>query len=177
MRRDNQVNGAVPLFFARIFGSGEQESNAAATAIFDADIAGFRGDPKLPNPKLLPFTLHVDSWTASFTSGPDAFSHNHETHAVSEAADGIREVKLFPFAISPGNFGAIDIGNPENSLSVQRRQILYGPNDADMAYYPDSTLKIDAANAPSARVAAKAGFTPIRTIDSPKGVLRIYRRS
>jgi hypothetical protein len=143
LRRDDVANGPLGLFFAPILGSTQANVVAEATALFDADIHGFKASPDRPNPKLLPFTLHIDSWNNAFSSGSDFYMHDDATHTVTLGPDGIKELKLFPMAISPGNFGAIDIGAANNSTSVQERQILLGPDTSDFAYYPNSTLKLE----------------------------------
>ena len=126
LRRDDVANGPLGLFFAPVLGTDHANVTAEATAIFDADIYGFKASPTKPNPKLLPFTLHIDTWNDAFASGPDFYAHDDISHTVTLGADGIKELKLFPMAISPGNFGAIDIGSANNSTSVQERQILHG---------------------------------------------------
>ena len=57
-------------------------------------------------------------------------------------SDNIREVKLFPIGVGPGNYGTVDIGNSNNSTADLSRQIVHGPNQADLAYFPNSTLEL-----------------------------------
>ena len=145
LRRDNAANGPVNLFFARIFGASSQGVVAEATAIFEGGVKGFKIPPNSNYTcKLFPFTLQVDDWEDQIENGPDEFSHDQQNRSVYGGTDGIHEVKLFPFAgITPGNFGTVDIGAPGNSTADLARQILYGPNASDMAYFPNSTIELD----------------------------------
>ena len=52
---------------------------------------------------------------------------------------------MFPLSngtggVVPGNFGTVDIGNPNNSTADIERQILYGVNSSDLAYYGGSLV-------------------------------------
>ena len=151
LRRDNATNGSINLFFARIFGASSQAVVAESTAIFEGGVKGFKVPPNSNiTSKLFPFTLQVDVWNDQIVNGPDDFSHDHDTHSVANATDGIHEVHLFPLSggapgnsgVTPGNFGTIDIGSSNNSTADLSRQILYGPNASDMAYFPNNTLEL-----------------------------------
>ena len=142
VRRDSVANGPLSLFFAPVLGMASKTLSVEATAIFDKDVAGFKVTDNLVNSKLLPYTLHIDDWNDAFVNGQDNFAHDAKYETVSSGGDDIKEVKLFPIAVTPGNFGSIDVGPPNNSTADQRRQILYGPNADDFSYFPESTLKL-----------------------------------
>ena len=135
-RRNAQTNGSVNLFFAPVIGSKTADLQSTATATFDGNINGFRiTDSTTQTCKLLPFVLDVNTWNQVVAgSGPDIWNYNPATRAVTKGADRIKEVKLFPFKTnSPGNFGTVNLGQTNNSTAILNRQILYGPNQGDLA--------------------------------------------
>ncbi len=92
-------NGAVPLFFAPIFGRFMAESSASAVAVFDDRVSGFNtAAPNAAN--VLPFTVHRDAFYQDVASGGDSYGYDDATGAVVAAGDGIREVRLFPYPLS-----------------------------------------------------------------------------
>jgi Flp pilus assembly protein TadG len=140
-RRSATANGAVPLFFAGVLGKKSFELKATATASVDLNIQGFKlssgtSTSTGQTSKLLPFALKVTDWDAvTAGSGPDIWSYNPTTKAVTSGSDGIHEVKLFPAKnLTAGNFGTVDIGSSSNSTADIVRQILYGPNQTDFDY-------------------------------------------
>ena len=92
--------------------------------------------------ELAPFALHVDSWNSlldgSVTTG-DSFTYDEATDSILPGGDSIDELNLYPGAgatqLPPGNFGTVDIGPPSNSTADLSRQIRYGVNAADLAYF------------------------------------------
>jgi hypothetical protein len=78
----------------------------------------------------------TDLWACNCTI------HDQDS-TVSAGSDGMLELDVFPRDdYSAGNFGTIDIGSSDNSTADLERQILYGPNASDLAYYPNSTFPI-----------------------------------
>src|SRR5262249_25800309 len=147
VRRDSTANSPLSLWFARVAGVDSASMSAMATATFKDRITGFSiHTPGTSTCKLLPYALSIDTWNQVLAgNGPDLWSRDPNTGAVSSASDGIHECKLFPISngngssknsLPPGNFGTIDIGSPNNSSAVLVRQILYGPNAEDLSYYP-----------------------------------------
>lgn len=135
-RRNAQTNGAVNLFFAPAIGTKTADLQATTTATFDGNIQGFRiTTSTAPTCKLLPFALDVNTWNQAVAgSGPDIWSYAPTTQAVTKGADRIKEIKLFPFKTnSPGNFGTVNLGQTNNGTAILNRQILYGPNQDDLA--------------------------------------------
>jgi Flp pilus assembly protein TadG len=151
-RRDSTVNGSLSLFFARVMGVSSLDLTATATASNRDHITGFSiHTPGHSTCLLLPFALDVNTWNAVLAgAGPDIFTRDPKTGAVSGGSDGIHECKLFPLsnsgggsALPPGNFGTINIGSAANSTAVLVRQILYGPNATDLSYYPNGVVQLD----------------------------------
>jgi hypothetical protein len=151
--RDATRNGSLSLFFARVFGLANQGVEATATATYEGQINGFKIQyPGTTTCKLLPFALDVNVWNQLVAGvGPDDFTRS-SGGTVTAGGDGIPECKLFPLSngngtgdgsLPPGNFGTINIGASNNSTSTLERQILYGPNTSDLAYYPGGVLQLD----------------------------------
>src|SRR5262249_22007912 len=119
---------------------------ATSTATAQGNIRGFKWqNNSLTNPKLLPFALQVDTWMQVVNgSGPDDFTRDTTTGAVTSGSGGIHECKLYPISTgASGNFGTVDLGAPNNSTADLSRQVLNGPNAADFAYFPNSTIQLD----------------------------------
>lgn len=143
VHRDEVRNGPVGLFFARVFGQNFASLKGQATAAFSDGIVGF----EIPagselTADLLPFALRKSVWDdylAGLKNVGDSYAYNTESKTVSSGSDGIAELNLYPGAgsgqLSPGNFGTVDIGSPNNSTADITRQILYGVNAQDLSYF------------------------------------------
>ena len=142
VQRNATHGGSIALYFARIFGADSKDLSAHAMAAFQDGIVGYKVTEHTGNAELLPFTLQVDYWNGllagTHTCG-DHYSYDPDTGVVSPGPDGILEINLYPGAganqLPPGNFGTVDIGSPNNSTADLSRQILYGVNEADLAWF------------------------------------------
>jgi hypothetical protein len=141
-RRDQDRNGSIVLFFARIFGYQNSDGWAQATATFRDDVVGFRINEHSGNVGLLPMALHIDRWNellAGTRTTGDSYAYNPSNGQVTGGGDGIIELNLYPGAgptqLPPGNFGTVDIGNPNNATADIERQILHGVNESDLAWF------------------------------------------
>jgi hypothetical protein len=130
------------LYFARVFGYQDSDGWAQATATFRDDVVGFRIDEHSGNVGLLPLALHIDRWNelmAGTRTTGDNYSYDPSSGLVSAGGDGIIEMNLYPGAggsqLPPGNFGTVDIGNPNNSTADISRQIREGVNQSDLAWF------------------------------------------
>jgi hypothetical protein len=144
VRRDADHGGRAPLFFAAVLGTPDTEAYAEATAMFRDNIRGFRITRPHRRCSLMPFVVHESTWQAWLNGeGSDGFSYDPDSGTVSSGGDAVREFTLFADgngdgdsrdngAVAPGNFGTVDIGNTNNSASDLKRQIRYGPNQADL---------------------------------------------
>jgi hypothetical protein len=120
-RRDAESsNGPVELFFAQIFGYASTNISASAVAAFDDNVEGIR--PAV----LIPFTIHRDIYNQQLTSGHDNYGYDADSDSVSDGADDIREIHLFPYENTPGNFGLLNIGGASSSGSEVSTQIEEG---------------------------------------------------
>ncbi len=147
VRRDQPLTGntvtrgdqKIPLLFAPAIGSNLSSLTAKATAVL-APGNGFFIPPSsgLTCP-LLPIALDETTWNNLINSGvgSDNYSYNATTKTVSSGTDGIKEVTLYPDGTNTtaGNRGTVDIGSSNNSTADLSRQIRYGPNEADLAYF------------------------------------------
>ena len=158
VRRDSVRNGPIPLLFAQLIGFGSRPVTArGVAAIKDGAVVGYKVTPQSGNADLLPLALHINSWNgliAGTTTNGDNFAYNPDTGVVSAGSDGVLELNIYPGAgsgqLPPGNFGTVDIGNPNNSTADLSRQIRYGVNAADLAYLggevkfgPDGVLPLN----------------------------------
>jgi hypothetical protein len=138
VRRSQEINGEVPLFFARILGFDSAEVTAEATATFRDGIAGFRPTEKTGNTTLIPFALHVDVWQTflSGDAGSDDWQVDSETDGVWRGSDGIPELDIYPNATgSAGNFGTLNIGDSNNGTPELSAQMANGISQADLAFH------------------------------------------
>jgi Flp pilus assembly protein TadG len=139
VRRSGERNGEVPLFFARFLGFDSSEVTAQATATFGDGVTGFRPTERTGNTTLIPFAIQVNYWEQFLVgaegTGDDVWEIDPETDSVWRGSDGIREITIYPNATgSSGNFGTLEIGNPNNGVGELSDQIANGISKADLAY-------------------------------------------
>lgn len=166
VRRDAQHSSPIDLYFAGVFGRLTADISAEAYATFKDGVVGYKVDDTTSNADLLPLAIKVDAWdnllAGTFTSG-DNWTYNAATGAVTPGPDGINELNLYPGGgagqLPPGNFGTVDVGNPNNSTADLSRQIRYGVNEDDLAYFggelvlgPDGTLALNGDTGLSAAI-------------------------
>lgn len=167
LRHDDTLNGSITMMFAKVLGKDVANVQIMATAMAEDNIIGFRMGDDGGNPELMPLSLRNDSWVnllmTGANSGNDNYSFDPITGEVYAGADGLPELNLYPGSgqgqLPPGNFGTVDIGSSNNSTADLSRQILYGVNESDLAYYggelklgPDGTLLLNGDTGLSAGV-------------------------
>lgn len=164
VRRGTATGNPVTLFFAPLLGVATADLSASASATLHKGIKGFSAPAGGPNAMILPFAMSEESWNEliQFGGGSDSYAFDPETGSVSPGSDDIREVILYPLDLFDGgsgggqngepcgNFGTVDIGNPDNSTADIARQIVYGINADDMSYVggsiefgPDGVLHLN----------------------------------
>jgi hypothetical protein len=136
VHKDAIRNGASELGLAKWLGIATFGSQATATAAWIREIRGFKtpanSDETLG---ILPFAVKIESWNALLAgSGSDLWSWNPDTKNVTSGGDGVLELNIYPINAAPGNFGTVDVGNPNNSTTDIKRQINEGVSAADLAY-------------------------------------------
>lgn len=142
IRRSDERNGPIEYLFAQVFGRYSKSVIADATATFREGIVGYRVTDRTGNADLLPLALHVISWNeylAGTRNAGDNFTYDPDTGQITSGPDGIPELNIYPGSggtqLPPGNFGTVDIGSPNNSTADIARQIRYGVNADDLAYF------------------------------------------
>jgi Flp pilus assembly protein TadG len=135
--KTSQMNGEIPLFFARVLGMDSRATTATATAALTRNIGGFRIPADGGNVQLLPFALDIDTWNDLMNgTATDSWTYDPDTGAVCAGSDGIKEVNLYPQGTgSPGNRGTVDIGGSNNSTTDIARQIVEGVSPDDLAHH------------------------------------------
>ena len=136
LRKTENFNGQVPLFFANFFGQSGRNMTVEATAAMAWQIKGFSSPSSVgsANLRILPFAIDETTWNDMLNGGgPDSRKYDFDRSIVSSGSDGIREVNLYPQGTgSPGNRGTVDIGGANNSTADLARQIVYGISAQDL---------------------------------------------
>jgi Flp pilus assembly protein TadG len=140
VNKSSQLNGQVPYFFGKIFGSTGRDMTSVSTAVMARKVSGFNTPSGSDTLNILPFALDETTWNtlmatlASGSSSGDNYRFDTTTQAITSGQDGLPEVNLFPQGTgSPGNRGTVDIGGANNSTNDIKRQILTGISAADLA--------------------------------------------
>jgi len=144
VRRSENQNGTVGLFFARALGFQEASLQAEATAAFVSSIKGVKTPGSGGNIGILPYALDEETWNAMLAGDADDDWHwDPVNQEITSGSDGILEVNLFPQDTGmPGNRGTVDIGSSNNSTADIARQITDGISADDLAYH-GGELKLD----------------------------------
>ena len=189
VRRTDEQNGGIALFFARVLGIDSVNQRAQATAMFLNNISGFRAPPPGEYLGILPFAFYEEDWDDLIDNGgSDEWTSNRVWNEdtqewesqVAEGSDGAPELNLFPQDTgSPGNFGTINIGGNNNSTAVLRRQIELGLNADDFSDYPDQQLVINPAPADGLTFTGNTGISAgmasaLRTIVGEPRIVPLY---
>jgi hypothetical protein len=137
VRRSLDKNGAVPLFFGRMFGLQNMELEASATAALIKNVSGFKIPSSGENVPILPITVSVAYWDNLLDAGTfDDWSFDAENQIVIRGKDDNAEVVLFPNETgSAGNFGTVNIGTSSNSTSFLGNQIRNGVTQTDLDFH------------------------------------------
>jgi hypothetical protein len=143
IRRTAAMNGETPLFFARALGITSAADQREATAAFLNGFSGFEMPRDGTNLGMMPFAMDEDTWNGMLagTTGTDNFSWDRNSETVTSGGDGVLELNLYPgqdTTLPAGNRGTLDIGSDSNSTADIARQVLYGANEADLAFHGGS---------------------------------------
>jgi len=132
-RRDETSGGEAPLFCARVLGKQSHAVTAQAVAAFVDNFNGFRVPPH-KNLQALPLAIKNTTCEEMLAgNGSDDWSWDPESGRVTPGGDGVAEAVLSPQATgAAGNFGTVDIGNPNNGTADLARQIRDGISAADL---------------------------------------------
>jgi Flp pilus assembly protein TadG len=149
LNRDPSHGGAVPTIFANLMGFKGSNVTVKSTATAQAySVSGFKASGS-SSANLLPIVLDKVTWQAmmnatSPSNGTDQYKYDTSSGTVTSGPDGVYESLLYPVSSgSPGNWGTINVGVSNNSTSILGAQIRYGITPAQLATYPNSTIKVD----------------------------------
>ncbi len=134
VRREDNNNGELPMFFASIFGVSSVPLRAVAIAGVEDGFSAFRPPGSGTSP-LLPFSISINKFTDQITNGngPDLWSWNENTRVPDQVPDGENEIWIFPTGgDAAGNFGTLNIGIGSLSTSALGGQIENGITDAEL---------------------------------------------
>src|SRR5947209_3664773 len=130
VRRDGTANGALSLFFGRILGMSSIDVQATARAtIYSGNVSTLKAIPGV-NAHILPVALDYKNWDQFYATGqsPDGLRH-------SNAVNGMPEMQVYPTTTNtPGNFGLLDVGPPQNNVPAFRNWIDDGETPNDISY-------------------------------------------
>lgn len=129
--REGHANGAVQLFFARVWGL--ETANLGASAMATVKHPG----------GLLPFGISETKWDSLGAGGDGdhfAYGRGDGDFGVTGGADGVPEIVIFPGdwngeGMPPGNFGLLFIGNHQGGPSVIGPQINRGVSESDLDFH------------------------------------------
>ena len=124
VRRDEEANGPLSLYFASIFGRSETNITASAVAALDDRFSGYETSDGTA--ALWPIAVSEDVYEQQILNGDDDFEYDSLTGDVTRRSDGIREINLYPYVNTPGNFGMLQIGHDTSSAATQSEQLEYG---------------------------------------------------
>ncbi len=134
VRRNN-----MPLFLAGVIGNSQATVSVSATAVLSPGGGFFIPSGSTLTCPLLPIALDLPTWDALINSGVGTDNYTYNANgSVTAGADGIKEVNIYPegtAGLPPGNRGTVDIGPANNSTADLSRQIRFGPNASDLAFF------------------------------------------
>jgi hypothetical protein len=143
LRRDDQANTPVNLFFASIFGKTSANLTATAQATMMSSPGDF-GGAKNANPKFLPVALDVRIWSQFLQNGTSPSANNQ----VLTGPNGALELQVYPDSTQFGSFGLVSIGAPANGTGSYRAWIDNGPSPGDLKYLKNNALLPVSPSAP-----------------------------
>jgi hypothetical protein len=144
VRRDGTANGSLTLFFGRVLGMPTVDLQATARAtIYSGVVSTLKVIPGV-DAHILPVALDYKVWDQFYANGlsPDGTIHLN-------ASNGFPELKVYPFNTNtPGSFGLIDVGPPQNNVPAFRNWIDNGETPNDISYLLNNNLLPVSMNSP-----------------------------
>src|SRR5579864_5323702 len=126
--RTSARGSSVPGFFSRVWTYAGTDVKAQSIAVAqNYPINGFKAG-STQNAPMIPITLDYSTYQAMMNrTTTDNYSYDSATNTVSNGPDNIYESHLYPNDTgSPGSWGTLVIGTPNNGTSDLVSQILYG---------------------------------------------------
>jgi Flp pilus assembly protein TadG len=135
MRRDNQANTPLSLFFAPIFNKTSINVTAMAQATLMSNPENF-STAKTTNALFLPVALDVRIWSQFIQNGTSPSANNQ----ILTGPNGAPQLQVYPDASQSGSFGLVSIGTPSTDAPSYRAWIDNGPSTSDVNYLKSQGL-------------------------------------
>jgi Flp pilus assembly protein TadG len=134
MRRDEQANGALKLFFAPVLGrySTELTATAAGTAMAGSLDSFATNAPR--DVSLLPVTYDVEHWNNYLKTGADPDGD------ITLTTDGVAQLQVYPSVKYEGNFGLLALDDAHTGASEVSGWISDGLSTASIATLENNGL-------------------------------------
>jgi Flp pilus assembly protein TadG len=125
MRRDNQANGALGLYFGPIFGMRSTNVLASAGAtMYGGTLDSFSSNPNY-NLGLLPLTYDVNNWNMFLQTGLDPDGN-------LTVYNGNPVLQVYPSIKAPGNFGQLSLNDTHVGASTEIGWVNNGMSSTDL---------------------------------------------
>ncbi len=146
-RRDSTANGALGLFFAKIFGISTTNLTATASAtIYAGDVTSLQVISGV-DAHILPVALDVNVWKAF--ANANFSSPWLSGGVVTTGSNGQPQLQVYDFGTNTsGSFGLVDVGVPSNNTPAFRNWIDNGSTPNDISYLLNNSLLPVSPSAP-----------------------------
>jgi Flp pilus assembly protein TadG len=136
VRRDNTANAPVGLFFGGVLGMSSVSMTATARAtIYSGSVTSLQVIPGV-DAHILPVALDYKVWDQFYATGQSGDGLIH-----SNVSNGRPELQVYPTPTNtPGNFGLLDTGPPQNNVPAFRNWIDDGQTPNDIGYLLNNNL-------------------------------------
>jgi Flp pilus assembly protein TadG len=137
-RRDGSANGSLGLLFARLLGINTVDLTATASpTIYAGDVSTLKSISGV-KAHILPVALDINVWTNYAKANFDSPWLNGR---LSNGPNNAQQLQVYPFDTNtPGSFGLLDVGPPENDVPAFRTWIDDGATPNDISYLLDNGL-------------------------------------
>ena len=134
-RRDDTANTPVSLFFGPVLNVSSENMTANARAtIYTGDVTSLQAIQGI-DAHILPVALDVNIWKTFYQTGKSPDGN------IYTGPDGNPELLVYPTDTNtPGSFGLIDVGPPENNAPAFRNWIDSGETPNDITYLLTNNL-------------------------------------
>ncbi len=131
-RRTSSSGGKIPLFFAPLLGISSSAVGASAVAVLDDRFYAY-GPKSMGGIAAMPFAVDEQIWNDKIVAGngSDDYGYDKVSESVLNYPDGVKEIKLYPEQVVPGNFGILHIGSGILGVPNLRDQIRNGISKDD----------------------------------------------
>jgi Flp pilus assembly protein TadG len=144
-RRDGNANTPLSLFFGPVFNVSSENMTATARAtIYAGDITTLKVIQGI-DAHILPVALDVNIWKNFYSTGKSPDGNTYY------ASNGDPQLQVYPTNTNtPGSFGLIDVGPPQNNAPAFRNWIDTGETPNDIQYLLNNNLLPVSMTSPAA---------------------------